>query len=397
MTGIPLPAGSYPLPASPETLGIILAVLTVMFTLAAGLMVSWPLMTLAAETAGDLGARTSLRRLAVFLARRTPGAAIFTIALGIPAYFTMLVLYGEAMFPAALHMGWFLLAGLAMLFVGVGSSFWVSMRRRGTEPSTLRPFLPDIVESYILAFRRRGLERPGLMLTAISAVSFLGFCFMMVSFGVLVERPDLWGPPAAAPDGFLVPFSDPHLVRRLVHLLLGAFTVGGLVTAWHGADRLAGGELAYGKSTLKFGAIFFAVPVALQAAAGPWLLMAEPAGALSKMGGSPGMAGGVFLWTGASVSLLAAVLVSLSPAVRSPRPLIWVSSVCMLYSLSVMVVVRQQFRELCFSGIGGAVSRGVNFHQATVTVAAIVVFVGVAALAWMLATTAVSSGQSEGD
>jgi hypothetical protein len=392
---MPLPVAQYPLPASPETLGIMLSVISILVYVVAGLAVSWPLMTLAAETAGDLTARTSLRRLAVLLARRTPGAAVFSIALGIPAYFIMFVLHGEAMFPAALRMGWFWLGGLALLFVGVGSAFWVSMRRRGSEPSTLRPFLPDIVESYILAFRRRGLERPGLWLTALVSASFLAFGFLMTCFGVLVERPDLWGPSASAPDGLLLPLSDPRLFRRLVHILLGAVSIGGLAVAWHGADRLAEGEVSYGKSTLKFGAIFFAVPVALQAAAGPWLLMGEPAGVLDRMGGGHGMAGGLFLWTGASAALLAAVLVSLAPAARSPRPLVWISSVCMLYSVTVMVLIRQQVREIRLSDAGGAVSHAVSFHHASGAAAITVVIAGMAALAWMLAATTDFSGKSE--
>jgi len=396
MSRIPLPVALYPLPASLDALGIFLAVLTVMLTVAASLAVSWPLMTLAAETVGELRARTSLRRLAVLLARRTPGAAVFTIALGIPAYFTMFVMHGEAMFPAALRMGWWWLAGGILLFAGVGSSFWVSMRRRGTEPSTLRPFLPDIVESYILAFRRRGLERPGLVLTALAAFSFLGFCFLMVSFGVLAERPDLWGPSAPSPDGFLIPLSDPMLVRRLVHFLLGALAIGGLATAWHGADRLSAGETAYGRSTMKFGAVFFAVPIALEAAAGPWLFMAEPAGLAGRMAGGPAGSGGIFLWTGASAALLAAALISLSPTVRRPRPLVWVSAICTLYSLSVMVAVRQQVRELRLADAIDPAARAVSFHQASGLVAAAVVIAGIAALGWMLAATAVSSGQSEG-
>jgi len=393
MNAIPPSVASYPLPATVASLGMIHTVLTVLLTVAGSLAVSWPVMTLAAEMIGDMGARTSLRRLAVFLARRTPGVAVFSIALGIPAYFTLFVMHGDAMFPAVLRMGWIWLAGIFLLFAGVGSSFWVSLRRRGSEPSTLRPFLPDIVESYLLAFRRRGLERPGLWFTLIAAASFLLFGFIMISFGVLVERPDLWGPGAPVPDGFFLPLADPKLVRRMVHFILWSFAIGGFAVAWHGADRLADGEVSYGRSTIKFGAVFFAVPVALEAVAGPWLLMSEPAGLLVR---TPLAGGGLFLWTGAGAALLAAVLVSFSPVIRRPRPVFWASSVLLLYSISVMVLVRQQARELCLSDAGRAIPFTVHFHEAAGLVAASVAVAALVALGWMLAATTASSGQSEG-
>src|SRR5678810_364551 len=87
--------------------------------------------------------------------------------------------------------------------------------RRGTEPSTLRPFLPDIVESYLLAFRRRGLERPGLLLTIVAAAALLGIGFIFIAHAILMGRPDLWGPGADVAAGTVLPLGDSQLLPRL--------------------------------------------------------------------------------------------------------------------------------------------------------------------------------------
>jgi len=393
LSHLPLPLESFPVPAHPGTLAAILTACSLAFLVPAALITAWPLMTLVAEAAGRSYARTSLRRLAEWMARRTPGVAVLAIALGLPVLFISLVLYGNAMFPAALQAGVWWLSVIPLLFFGVGASFWTALRRRGTEPSTLRPFLPDIVESYILAFRRRGLERPGLLLTSLAAVSFLFIGFVMVAHGVIAERPALWGPGSPPPSGTFLPWSDPLLLRRLVHFLLGALSLGGLAVAWHGADRIADGETAYGRTALRFGALVFAVPVALQAAAGPLLATALPPETFRRLGGgTPG--GGWLLWGAASAGFLAAVLAALATALRDPRGLVRTSAGLFVIALAGMVAARQQVRSIRLASFTGP-AEAASAHSIAIAIFVVVTLAGVAALGWMLLVSRREAGPGD--
>src|SRR5678810_713591 len=155
------------------------------------------------------------RRVDGSVPRRTAGVVVLAMVAGLPPYLLGMALHGNEALPAAQRMGWLWLALIPLCFVACGAAFWVPLRRRGTEPSTLRPFLPDIVESYLLAFRRRGLERPGLLLTIVAAAALLGIGFIFIAHAILMGRPDLWGPGADVAAGTVLPLGDSQLLPRL--------------------------------------------------------------------------------------------------------------------------------------------------------------------------------------
>ncbi len=321
------------------------ALIALPFQVFMSVAVGWPVMTLVAEALGHGRGDTSLRRLAVWLARRTPGAITLAVVLAVPPLLLSQVRYGEAMLPAAQQMGWFWLAMCPLLFIGCGTAFWVALRRRGTEPSTLKPFLPDIVERYILAFRRRGLERPGLVMTVITALALLTVGFICCAHEVLVMNPDLWGTKAGEPQGTLLPLRDPQLLPRLLHTLLGALAVSGFSVAWHGASRVAGGETVYGRKALKFGVLWFAIAIGLQTLAGPWFLYSLPPEITREfMGGSQPST--VLFWVGVAAGLAAVLVAGVAVAIRVPRPALWVAAAALLGSLLAMVTARQRIQEL---------------------------------------------------
>lgn len=336
---------ALPMPASPELLRMLHLIAALAFLIFMNLALAWPIMTLVAEALGHGRGDTSLRRLAVWLSRRTPGAITLAVTLAIPSLLLSQIRYGAAVLPAAQQMAWFWLAVSPLLFVGGGTAFWVAMRRRGAEPSTLRPFLPDIVERYILAFRRRGLERPGLIMTVMTVLSLLAVGFIICAHEVLVMNPALWGPEAGEPSGTLLPLRDPQLLPRLLHTLLWALMVAGFSVAWHGANRVADGEIAYGRTALRFGALWFAISTGLQALAGPWLLYSLPADLTKEfMGGSQSFA--TLFWSAAVAGIVAVVLVGVAVATRTPRPLLWAAAAAFLVALVGLVTSHQRIREL---------------------------------------------------
>lgn len=342
------------LPAPPAALHALHVLAGVAARIATSLALAWPILTLAAEAAGRGGADTSLRRLAVWLARRTPGAVVIATLLAVPVFLLDLARHGEAVLAAAAHMGWWWLSLAPLLLTGTGAAFWVALRRRGAEPSTLRPFLPDVVESYLLAFRRRGLERPGLVVTVICVAAFGAIAFILTAHAVLVLRPELWGPAAGPPRGFRLPIDDPQLLPRLLFVALSALAVAGFMVAWHGADRVADGETAYGRTALRFGVLWFAIPAGLAVLTGGWLLLALPPGLARSLlaGGAEGTA--VWVWTAAGATLAAIALAAVGAAAAEPRQFIVGAAAIWLAALWAEARVGDAIREAALAGAEAA-------------------------------------------
>ena len=375
----------WAMPASDEVLKSLQLAAALIFVLPMNLAVGWPVLTLFAEGIGAGRGDTSLRRLAAWLARRTPGVAAIALVLAFPPYLLGVVIYGEAWLVAAQRMGWFWLALLPLVFIGTGGAFWVALRRRGTEPSTMRPFLPDIVESYILAFRRRGLERPGMTLTVFSAGALLAAGFVLVTHAVLLERPGLWEAGGAVSSGLTLPLHAPQWLPRLLHMLLGAIAVSGFAVAWHGADRMAAGEPGYGRTALSFGALWFMVPTGLQILAGPWLLYSLssdlPAQAAGEAAGVPLSA---LPWAGGVCGVLAFILVAVALRVREPQVIIRTAAALLVCSLAAMTAARQQVRAQLFEKSAILQDRTVVAEPEMMTLFAIIAGIAALLLAYML-------------
>jgi hypothetical protein len=378
------------LPASSVLLRTLHLAAFVLFLVPMNLALGWPLLTLAAEAIGRWRHDTSLRRLAVWLARRTGGAIALAAATAFPVYLLSVARYGWTALPAGRLMGWVTLMAIPVLLAGCGGAFWVALRRRGSEPSTLKPFLPDVVESYILAFRRRGLERPGLVLTAVVALCMLAVEFVFVSQAILASRPDLWAAVPGMPTGMFLPVRDPQLAPRLLVILAGALAVSAFFVAWHGADHVKDGEFAYGRAVLVFGAVGLAIPVVLQIAAGTWFVLSLPPSVSATLSsGSP--SGYLLLWGAAAAAVAVAVLALVAATASSPCQYIYAGAVILFYSLASMTLVRERIREaLLIAAKAVPVKATVCAQPEAVTVFVVVAVLGAAAIAYMVAVSSPS-------
>ncbi len=380
------PTGVPVLPAPAAMLGALRLVAAVVYAVPQSLAIGWPVLTLVAEGVGHGAGDTSMRRLAVWLARRTPGAIVMTMVLAFPPFLLDLVLHGSAILPAAQHLGWAWLAATPLMFIGLGASFWVALRRRGTEPSTIRPFLPDIVESYLLAFRRRGLERPGLALTLVALAALLGTGIIFTAHGVLLTRPALWAPAAGIPNGWKFPLGDPELLPRLVTILVGALAVAGLSVGWHGADRLADGEAGYGRTATRFGILWFGVATGLLAVTWPWWLMALPAPLRLAALSGPGP---FWCWVGGGAAGVAVLLAIVAVAAPEPRQYIVGAAVAQVISLVGFAALRQRLREAALAGWDPGAVTTVT-HSGPAVLFAVTAVLAAAALAYLVLSSAPS-------
>ena len=378
------------LPASSVLLRTLHLAAFVLFLVPMNLALGWPLLTLAAEAIGRWRHDTSLRRLAVWLARRTAGAIALATATAFPVYLLSVARYGWAALPAGRLMGWVTLTAIPVLLAGCGGAFWVALRRRGSEPSTLKPFLPDVVESYILAFRRRGLERPGLVLTAVVALCMLTVEFVFVSQAILASRPDLWAAAPGMPAGMFLPVRDPQLAPRLLVILAGALSVSAFFVAWHGADHVKDGEVAYGRKALMFGALGLAILVVLEIAAGVWFVLSlPPAVSAALSSGSP--SGYLLLWGTAAAAVAAAVLALVAASAPAPCQYIYAGAAILFYSLGSMTLVRERIREALLAAAKAVPAKAMVCAQpGAVTVFVVVSVLGAAAIAYMVAVSSPS-------
>jgi hypothetical protein len=281
-------------------------------------------------------------------------------------------------------MAWLWLAVIALLFLGVGSAFWVALRRRGAEPSTLRPFLPDVIESYILAFRRRGIERAGAAVTVLCFVSLLGVGFVLVAHDVLVARPDLWGPAAGAPEGWGLPLRDSQLLPRLLFGLLGALALAGFSVAWHGADREAAGEAAYGRAALRFGVLWFTIATTLEILAAVWLVLSlpGPVGKAALAGGA-----GSLLWTALGAAVAAVALAVVAAAAEEPRQYVLGAAVGVAVSLISETAVRQRIRDAALAGVPDIALRAGMLQPGSMMLFIVVLGMGAGLVAYLLWAT----------
>jgi hypothetical protein len=374
--------GTFPVPAPSGVLEILYLVATVIATVPVSLALGWPVLTLVAEAIGRGGAEISLRRLAAWLARQTPGAVVLAIGLMFPPFLLGIVLHGEAVLGAAAQMAWLWLAVVPLAFLGVGSAFWVALRRRGAEPSTLRPFLPDVIESYILAFRRRGIERAGAALTGLCLASLFAVGFVFVAHDVLVARPELWGPAAGPPHGFGLPLRDPELLPRLLFALLGALALSGFSVGWHGADRVAAGEEAYGRAAVRFGMVWFTICTGLELLAAGWLVLSLPAGRAALAGG-----GGILLWTALGTAVASVLLAIVAAAAEEPRQYVLGSAVVLAASLVTQAAIRERIRDAALAGIPDLAPQAAAAQPGFLVLFAVVAVLGAAVAAYLLWAT----------
>ncbi len=382
------------LPASVELLKSLHLTSALLALVPVNLALGWPVLTLFAEGIGSGAGDTSLRRLATWLARRTAGVVSLALVLAFPSYILGVVIYGEAWLPAAQQTGWLFLAVVPLLFLGLGGAFWVALRRRGTEPSTMRPFLPDVVESYILAFRRRGVERPGMTLTAISALALAGIGFTLTTHSVVLENPQMWGAGAADPSGLLLPLRSPQWLPRLMHMLLGALAISGFAVAWHGADRMAAGEPGYGHTALRFGALWFMVSTGLQLLAGVWFVFSLRPNVPATFAGSA-VPFAALLWVGAGSALICVVLVGIALASREPRTVIRTAAAFLALTAGAMLAARHHVRAAVLDEILDLAARPVALSPEMMTFFWVVAGLAAVILGYMVAIAPRSPGREQ--
>jgi hypothetical protein len=132
------------------------------------------------------------------------------------------------------------------------------------------------------------------------------------------------------------------LVPRLLHLLIGAVAVAGMMVAVHGILQRRR-DAAYAQWATKHGALWLAAPTAIQLAVGSWFLVALPEPVRSRfLGGS--MAATAELIVGILLAVAVLILITQAGSVARPAPLVWAGAASLSLLLLVMILLREQAR-----------------------------------------------------
>jgi hypothetical protein len=134
----------------------------------------------------------------------------------------------------------------------------------------------------------------------------------------------------------------PSLGPRLLHILLAAVAVSGMLVALHGLSQRRRDE-AYGRRAAEIGMRWFAIPTAIQMVVGFYFLLAIPAAARSRLLGGSSVATAELV-SGILLAIAAFSVVTHATSAAEPgRPLI-AGALLLAATLIVMSLLREQVR-----------------------------------------------------
>ena len=250
-------------------------------------------------------------RLSADLRAILPVSLAFTVTLGVAALLFVQVLYGNLLYASSILIG----------------AFWISV-------------IPLLIVAYYALYyaKSRPTNAVSLWVPLIVALS-IGFIY--VNNFTLMLSPQRWlSMYRSSAAGFSLNLSEPTLVPRYLHMMLGAFAIAGLFIFAAGAWKRG---TPYGQWLLSRGSLWFAVPTVLNYGIGMWFVMALPRPVLFGLFGTPLAASLIGL---GMIFPLAAIMHALL-AVRSAKTLLHARLAVFATALTMidMVVVRHLVRS----------------------------------------------------
>lgn len=238
-------------------------------------------------------------------------ALAFTITLGIAALLFVQVLYGNLLYASSILVG----------------AFWI-----GVIPAL-------IVAYYGLYYSKSHPASAGVLW--LSLVLLLAIGFIYVNNFTLMLAPQRWlAMYRSSSAGLSLNWSEPSLLPRYLHFLLGAFAVAGLAVFLAGVWKRSS---EYGQWMMQHGSRWFVVPTVVNYLVGMWFLMALPRPVLLDLfAGNP--LGAILIALGLLLPLAAVAHVVL--ATRTDKTLLHarLAIATILLTLVVMIALRQLVR-----------------------------------------------------
>jgi hypothetical protein len=292
-------------------------------------------------------------RLASDLGKILPVSFAFTVTLGVAALLFVQVLYGNLLYASSILIG----------------AFWISV-------------IPTLIVTYYALYYVKSHPN-SLAVLWLAALLPLIIGFIYVNNFTLMLSPQRWLELyRRSTAGVSLNWSDPTMIPRYLHMMLGAFAIAGLFVFAAGAWKRS---TPYGQWLLSRGSLWFAVPTVLNYGAGMWFVIALPRPVLLGLFGTPIAASLIGL---GMLFPLAAVMHAML-AVRTKKTLLHarLAVTTAVLTMVVMVIVRQVVRAECVQPFLRTGDLAVSSQWSVIALFLVLFLAGLGTLYWMLKKT----------
>jgi hypothetical protein len=295
-------------------------------------------------------------------AKALPVAVAATVTLGVAPLLFVQVLYGRLFLTSSVLMAWWWLAVVPLVILAYCGA-------------------------YLLAFRGASPARWATPVATAATLLFVTVAFVYTSNVTRSLRPETFVEVARASGaGLTLNLDDPTLWPRYLHVLFGAVAVAGLAVALFGLWRRER-DPETAAWAMRRGTVIFGVATAVNIFVGMWFLLAQPRAILLRLVGGDTwamtlLALGIFL--GITTGGVAFLALGAKNIVRATK----VQVAVLLATLVVMVLLRDQLRQLTLRLSGFEHPSWVAPQWGPAAVFAALLIVAVATVAWMARTLA---------
>jgi hypothetical protein len=290
-------------------------------------------------------------------AKALPVAVAATVTLGVAPLLFVQVLYGRLFFTSSILMAWLWLAVVPLVILAYSGA-------------------------YLLAFRGEGMGPRARWVAALVALLFAAVAFLYVSNVTRALRPDTFAEAWRASGlGLTLNSSDPTLLPRYLHVLLGAVAVAALGVALLGVLR-RGRDAAFAAWAVRRGSAVFTAATAANVFVGLLFLLAQPRDVLIRLVGGDAWAMSL-LALGILLGVAAAGLGLLSLGTKELLRATWAQVGILGVTLVVMVLLRDQVRQIALRNAGFEHPAWVAPQWGAFALFAVLFLAGIGTIAWM--------------
>jgi hypothetical protein len=364
---IPL-ADPLPQPAPVWVLWVLLQLTFFCHLLAMNLVLGGAILTLhwrASRRTHDADHRAAAVRA---FSKALPVAVAAAVTLGVAPLLFVQVLYGRLFLTSSILMAWWWLAVIPLVILAYYGAYALAIRGDLTAPRATR-------------------------IAAAVAVAFSSVAFLYTSNVTRALRPGTFvDVHRQSRAGLSLNFGDPTLWPRYLHMLLGAVAVAALAAALWGFLR-RGREPEMSDWVMRRGTVVFGAATAVNIFVGMWFLLAQPREVLIGLVGADTTAMAL-LALGIVLAVASGGVALLSLGVKNPARATLTQVGVLLPTLVVMVLLRDQARQLTLRAAGFEHPGWVKPQWGPMGLFALLLLVAGATIAWM--ARALTRGSSPG-
>jgi hypothetical protein len=297
------------------------------------------------------------RRLGHWMGKLIPTIVAAAITFGVAPLLFVQTLYGRLLFSGSILMAWFWFAVIPMLIFAY----------YGT---------------YLIAFKEEALGKAAGLVSFIVSLLFVGIGFIYSNNMSMMLRPDTFLESyRAEARGLHLNLADPTLIPRYLHMALGAIAVAGLIVCLYGVANLSKDE-EHGRWAIRYGALWFVVPTALNFLAGLWWLGMLPRDVMLRFAGKNVVAT-ASLTVGALLGLGALIMMTLSINAKQPEKLVKGSAWSLALTLVAMIFSRDQVRQGMLEMAGFELPTWIEPQWGVIGIFAVLLVAALATTIWM--------------